>query len=58
MISHSMVDVQAVADRIVVLRLGRVSGDFDAEHASYEDLIAAITGITPDGRSIRPSHVL
>jgi D-xylose transport system ATP-binding protein len=50
MISHSMVDVQAVADRIVVLRLGRINGDFDAEHASYEDLIAAITGITPTGR--------
>jgi ABC-type sugar transport system ATPase subunit len=49
MISHSMVDVQAVADRIVVLRLGRINGDFDAEHASYEDLIAAITGITPTG---------
>lgn len=58
MISHSMVDVQAVADRIVVLRLGRVNGDFDAEHASYEDLIAAITGITPDGRSIRPGSTV
>lgn len=56
LISHSMVDVQAVADRIVVLRLGRVNGDFDAEHASYEDLIAAITGITPDGRAARPAR--
>ena len=55
MISHSMVDVQAVADRIVVLRLGRINGDFDAEHASYEDLIAAITGITPTGRAARPT---
>lgn len=55
MISHSMVDVQAVADRIVVLRLGRINGDFDAEHASYEDLIAAITGITPEGRAVRPA---
>ena len=28
--SHSLADVQAVADRIVVLRLGRVNGEFDA----------------------------
>lgn len=56
MISHSMVDVQAVADRIVVLRLGRINGDFDAQHASYEDLIAAITGITPAGRLPRPTR--
>ncbi|NKY06074.1 sugar ABC transporter ATP-binding protein [Cellulomonas hominis] len=56
MISHSMVDVQAVADRIVVLRLGRINGDFDAQHASYEDLIAAITGITPTGRLARPTR--
>ncbi|HEY0185902.1 MAG TPA: ATP-binding cassette domain-containing protein [Cellulomonas sp.] len=56
MISHSMVDVQAVADRIVVLRLGKINGDFDAEHASYEDLIAAITGITPTARQPRPNR--
>lgn len=56
MISHSMVDVQAVADRIVVLRLGRINGDFDAQHASYEDLIAAITGITPTGRLPHPTR--
>lgn len=56
MISHSMVDVQAVADRIVVLRLGKINGDFIAEHASYEDLIAAITGITPTGRTARPTR--
>lgn len=55
-VSHSMVDVQAVADRIVVLRLGKINGDFIAEHASYEGLIAAITGITPDGRTARPTR--
>ncbi|MDM8086516.1 ATP-binding cassette domain-containing protein [Cellulomonas cellasea] len=53
LISHSMADVQAVADRIVVLRLGRVNGDFDAASTSYEDLIAAVTGVTPSGRSGR-----
>jgi len=55
-VSHSMVDVQAVADRIMVLRLGTINGDFIAEHASYEDLIAAITGVTPDGRAARPTR--
>ncbi|MBT0994435.1 ATP-binding cassette domain-containing protein [Cellulomonas sp. DKR-3] len=43
--SHSLVDVQAVADRIVVLRLGRTNGEFDGATASYEDLLAAVTGV-------------
>ena len=43
--SHSLADVQAVADRIVVLRLGRVNGVFDAARTSYEELLAAVTGI-------------
>lgn len=46
MISHNMEDVRAVADRIVVLRLGRNNGEFDAQSASAEDLVAAITGAT------------
>ncbi|WP_034648508.1 ATP-binding cassette domain-containing protein [Cellulomonas sp. HZM] len=43
--SHSLSDLQAVADRIVVLRLGRTNGEFDADKASYEDLLAAMTGV-------------
>jgi D-xylose transport system ATP-binding protein len=43
-ISHNMTDVRAVADRIVVLRHGRVNGSFDAASASYEEIIGAITG--------------
>jgi D-xylose transport system ATP-binding protein len=46
MISHNMEDVRAVADRIVVLRLGRDNGVFDAAEVSTEDLVAAITGAT------------
>jgi D-xylose transport system ATP-binding protein len=46
MISHNMEDVRAVADRIVVLRLGRNNGVFDATDVSTEDLVAAITGAT------------
>lgn len=42
-ISHNMEDVRAVADRIVVLRLGRNNGIFTAE-TSHQDLVAAITG--------------
>lgn len=53
LISSSIVDVQAVADRIVVLRLGRTNGVFDADQVSYEDLIAAMTGATPVGRRTR-----
>jgi D-xylose transport system ATP-binding protein len=42
-ISHNMEDVRAVADRIVVLRLGKNNGVFNAE-TSHNELIAAITG--------------
>jgi D-xylose transport system ATP-binding protein len=44
MISHNMADVKAVADTVVVLRLGRNNGVFPAREVSTEDLIAAITG--------------
>lgn len=46
LISHSLTDVRAVADRIEVLRHGRNNGSFDATHDHYEDVIAAITGAT------------
>ena len=38
-----MEDVRAVADRIVVLRLGKNNGVFTAD-TSHQDLVAAITG--------------
>lgn len=50
LVSQNMADVQAVADRVVVLRRGRVNGVFDAQTASYEDIIAAVTGVTPQRR--------
>lgn len=46
LISHNMADVQAVADRIVVLRLGRNNGDFLVPDVSHEEIISAITGAT------------
>lgn len=44
MVSHNMVDVKAVADRVVVLRLGRNNGVFDVGSVSSEEIVAAITG--------------
>ena len=46
MISHNMTDIQAVADVVVVLRLGRNNGVFDIGAVSTEDIVAAITGAT------------
>ncbi|MFI7275161.1 ATP-binding cassette domain-containing protein [Streptomyces sp. NPDC049879] len=53
-ISHQAADLQAVADRFVVLRLGRMGGELDAANAGYEDLLAAMTGVSrPSGRKPR-----
>lgn len=46
LISHNMADVQAVADRVAVLRLGRNNGTFRVPDVSYEEIISAITGAT------------
>ncbi|MER5171090.1 ATP-binding cassette domain-containing protein [Thioclava kandeliae] len=52
LISHNMEDVRAVADRIVVLRLGENNGVFTAE-TSHQDLVAAITGASENSVSRR-----
>ena len=44
-ISHNLVDVFEVADRIFVLRLGRPAGDFKAEQTTEEHVVSAITGL-------------
>jgi D-xylose transport system ATP-binding protein len=44
LISHNMADVMAVADRAVVLRLGRNNGVYNIADITSETLIAAITG--------------
>ena len=46
MVSHNMEDVRAVADQVVVLRLGRNNGVFDVANVSSQEIIAAITGAT------------
>jgi D-xylose transport system ATP-binding protein len=55
LISHNMADVQAVADRVVVLRLGRNNGEFRVPDVSYEEIVSAITGAT-DNAVTRRSH--
>jgi D-xylose transport system ATP-binding protein len=43
-ISHNLADVFDVADRIIVLRLGRRTATFDVRDASQEAVVGAITG--------------
>jgi D-xylose transport system ATP-binding protein len=47
-ISHNLANVFAVADRIVVLRLGRNAGEFQAEETTRQSVVAAITGAETD----------
>ncbi|QOV39961.1 sugar ABC transporter ATP-binding protein [Streptomyces ferrugineus] len=55
LISHNMGDVKALADRAVVLRLGRNNGFFDVNTASQEQIISSITGATENAPR-RPTH--
>jgi D-xylose transport system ATP-binding protein len=43
-ISHNLLDVFEVADRIVVLRLGKRVASFDTASTSQDAVVAAITG--------------
>lgn len=43
-VSHSLPDVFAVADRISVLRLGANAGTFDRRSTSTDEVVAAMTG--------------
>ncbi len=47
-ISHNLVDVFAVADRIVVLRLGKNVASFRTADTTAEEVVAAITGVGKD----------
>jgi len=49
LVSHNLADVFAVADRIVVLRLGRNGGEFPAESRHQQAVVTAITGAPGDG---------
>jgi D-xylose transport system ATP-binding protein len=54
-ISHNLADVFQVADRIAVLRLGRMAASFDVREARQEDVVGAITG-AEFGREDRPTE--
>jgi D-xylose transport system ATP-binding protein len=43
-ISHNLVDVFSVADRVTVLRLGRHVATFDRNAVTPRDVVEAITG--------------
>jgi D-xylose transport system ATP-binding protein len=48
-ISHNLANIFEVADRIVVLRLGRVAGTFETESATEEQVVSSITGVGKSG---------
>jgi D-xylose transport system ATP-binding protein len=54
-ISHNLADVFAVADTIVVLRLGRQVGVMDAKQTSSGEVVTAITGA--DAGDEQPAEV-
>jgi D-xylose transport system ATP-binding protein len=48
-ISHNIADIFHVADRIVVLRLGRGVADLVTSETTHEEVVAAITGARANG---------
>jgi D-xylose transport system ATP-binding protein len=56
MVSHNMADVTAVADEVVVLRLGRNNGVFKIDEVSQEAIVAAITGASDNVVSRRAAR--
>ena len=44
-VSHDLADVEAVADVVVVLRLGTKAAEFTRDRFTRGELISAITGL-------------
>jgi D-xylose transport system ATP-binding protein len=57
LISHNLADVKAVADRVVVLRLGRNAGEFRMGEATQEEIVQAITGASENAVTRRKARV-
>ena len=55
-ISHNLEDVFAVADRIIVLRLGKRAATFDVRGVSRQDVVSAITGAEFGLKAKRPKE--
>jgi D-xylose transport system ATP-binding protein len=47
LISHNLYDVFEVADRITVLRLGRVVGVYETENTNQQEIVSAMTAGVP-----------
>ena len=58
LISHNLADVKAVADRVVVLRLGRNAGEFDMATSTQEEIVQAITGASDNAASRRRARAV
>jgi rhamnose transport system ATP-binding protein len=46
MVSSELPEVLGMADRVLVMREGRMVGEFDRKQATAEKVIAAATGVT------------
>jgi D-xylose transport system ATP-binding protein len=57
LITHNMDDVRQVADRAVVLRLGRNNGVFTVREVTHDRILAAITGATDSSATRRAAAV-
>ncbi len=55
-ISHNLANVFEVADRVTVLRLGRIVGNYQVSDSSREEIVAAITGAEFGGNGERPTE--
>ncbi len=59
-ITHNMTQAFAVADRIVVLRLGQVAGNTPAGATNPDEIVSLITGEmrykTPEGQKVQPAN--
>ncbi len=55
-ISHNLVDVFEIADRIFVLRLGRSAGNFAASEITEEQVVGAITGLGDRDKQGQPAE--
>jgi D-xylose transport system ATP-binding protein len=53
-VSHNLVDVFEVADRITVLRLGRNVGVYEAAKTNQQEIVQAITSGAPAPDEVAP----
>jgi D-xylose transport system ATP-binding protein len=55
LISHNVLDIFEVSDRVIVLRLGRRVATFKTSETSQDEVVAAITGARASGNGTGPS---